>query len=214
VRLRDRVEWAISKRDDVLIAGDRLEAGSIEDVDRRREQRGPARARPGQSSRLGPKALTVRAGSRVECLARGRRPGSADRERLGKQARGDLVVAGWKRQLEFTVRSAVELGRPPRSGAGPTGEPPKRDVEEAGLNESVQVEGSKRPADVESLSGGISTDGFRLIRNVGVQGAPDGLREDRDLLDGSVLLWVHAPILDRPLFYKKPVLVKSMAGVR
>ena len=79
---------------------------------------------------------------------------------------------------------------------------------QAGFNESVQVEGSKRPANVESFRRGIASNRFRLIRNVGIQGAPDGFREDRDLLDGLVLMWVHAPSLDRHSFYNKAALLK------
>ena len=74
------------------------------------------------------------------------------------------------------------------------------------------MERDKGPAKVQSRSCGIPPDRFHLIRNVGIQGAPDGLREDRDLLDGLVLVWVHAPILDRLPFYNKAVLLKLMGS--
>ena len=66
------------------------------------------------------------------------------------------------------------------------------DLEQASIDEKIEMEGGKRAADGERRGGSVPPDRFHLVGNICVEGPADRFSEDGDLVDRPVLGRVHA----------------------
>ena len=119
--------------------------------------------------------------------------GLVARGRLGDGARQDLRrqrVLARQAHGKVALRTPVELGRPTRPGSLPGPEPTELDLQHAGGDEAVEVEGGRRAAHADRGSRLLAPNRRALVGDVPVEPATGRVAQRGDAGDGGVKLGV------------------------
>ena len=104
-------------------------------------------------------------------------------ERRCEQTRKDIVTSLGKRHVDLHRRSPVQLGGAARAGAGPTCQATELGLQQPGLDESIEMECSERPADADGRCRCVAAHGIGRRGDMEVEGTPDRLGERRHVLE-------------------------------
>src|SRR5215216_6406003 len=132
-------------------------------------------------------------------------PGAVGLDGGGEELGQGGVVAGGQAELELAVGADVVLGRAAGARPAAAAAPVVAGLEQAVVDELVEVVGGQGPADAGGVGGVVAADGDAAVGHVPVEGAADGVTQAGQA--GELLIdvgRVHSSILKQKILDSYP----------
>ena len=133
-------------------------------------------------------------------------PGGVGLDGVGEELGQGGVVAGGQAELELAVGADIVLGRAAGAGSAAAAAPVVAGLQQAVVDELVEVVGGQGPADAGGVGGLVAADGDAAFGHVPVEGAADGVAQAGQV--GELLIdvrRVHTSILKQKILDSQPL---------